>query len=639
MSKSFYERLEELSEKPMTKYEFIQDYANKNKMEYSDAFPIAKDLYDDYLDDIERRKLMTIHSQEEEKFMSYGDYVKKYAEEHNIPLSHAALEAEPQYKEDKYNFEKRIKKRKGLNIPTSELSQKRDIGVDINPLRNIDKDIQESYRIKKREGIPSLMQQQEEDEDEYEYLSELEGEPEEEEEEYTNILSGDLDYIDNKKNMRKIFRKKLYSSYPEYINKEIKLITFIPHKDLSTGKFHYAEPYGSVSYMISRYPGDIDLNEIDDIRGSKKKAINELAKNVKRVADEISSSRIHYLVEFKAGKDNIYDIHIGDLNNGIFTINRDLLQSSEILYESKLLTEDEIITIKFIYEKTPKTQQDYDILHNLFRERQILRWSIKEIDKGFKILPPIFEGKKKKQRKISLPEALEMQGHIKIDEIVYINNEFIEVTNFVFLGYIDNDGKVIDINVDRSDYFKSRIEGLKWSLEEVCYNYYKYSPFKAAKRIYAIARAEFLENGNGSYIQYVNKILPLLESNVGILYQCKSQLEAIIRVFDTFKRFPVVSVNRQLQNIKYRIGNIYQLDDHAFIVLNNLFDLATNEKSKNEKYYLIEDAKKKLSNIINYYTIKYFNENGLNPIPRSLFPSNMRYKYQKFNINELVAPL
>jgi len=71
------------------------------------------------------------------------------------------------------------------------------------------------------------------------------------------------------------------------------------------------------------------------------------------------------------------------------------------------------------------TQDEYDIIFNLFRNHRVIRWTEDEILQGYKMLP----GK----LKFKFIDGLKQKSHIKIDVLAYINNRFIEVTNFFYL--------------------------------------------------------------------------------------------------------------------------------------------------------------------------------------------------------------
>lgn len=473
------------------------------------------------------------------------------------------------------------------------------------------------------------------------YNSEYEDTEEENEEseyeidqEFLQGLSDDIEYIDRAESVGRHLRTKPKSSYPDYINDEIKMITFMPDKTGKSGKYHDVKLYGSVSYMFQKYPGDIDLTEFDAKKLSKEKMIEAFAKNVQRVVKDIIKKKLHYFVEFKAGKDDRFDVDIGKLQNGFFTINPKLEKITKKLYHQKLFTKTEYKIVFDIYSKSNKTELDYDILKQLFREKIILRWTQEEVLNGRKELPSKIVNGKKKKYFIDLTEALDMEGHIKIDMVVYLNNEFVEVTNFVFLGYVEQDGTIVGINIDRKKYMDTITDNMRENIEEVCFNHFKYSPFKAAKRIYALCRIEYMQNRGMSSLHYIDKILPLLESNIGIMYQCKSEIGSIIRVFDTHDNFPIKSVNHQLQDIKYRLANMYQLRDNILEHINELIDTATNKKKKDEKKKIIEYISSQLEGLINYFTIEYYNENGLNPIPRDLLPKNMKYTYEKLSFDD-----
>lgn len=428
--------------------------------------------------------------------------------------------------------------------------------------------------------------------------------------------------------IKKYTKKRESGSYPKTINKEIRMITFIPQKNDLTGEYVYAHPYGSIAYSFSKYPGDIDLSEEDFIGLSREKVIKKFAGAVKKIANRINKSKLHYFVEFKAGIDNRYDVDIGDLRDGIYDMNRSLIKLIHDYYELGLFNDEEYYDILLEnydkYTKGERTAVVYDNINNVFRERKILRWTLKDINNGFI---------KRGDIKISLEKALSEEGHIKIDEIVLINGNFMEVTNFVLLGYIDDDGKVIGINMDPYSYINDLPYGLRRNIEETMFSHLKFSPFKVAKRIFALSRLLYL-NGDQNAAQYIAKIVPILQSDVGIMYQAKSQLEAVLRIYyNSSKKMPISAVNKQLDNIKFNLSNVYELLKEDINNFNSAIDNAIKNKKIDEKIVLIEKILNHLKFIINAITIHYFDANGLNPLPQYLLPNQMMYKNIKIVIN------
>src|SRR5690606_11974822 len=118
------------------------------------------------------------------------------------------------------------------------------------------------------------------------------------------------------------------------------------------------------------------------------------------------------------------------------------------------------------------------LLNFIFRERKIIRWNESDLLKKYKILPG--------NLKIKLNEALQYQTFVKLDVIAFINNKFIELTNFFILMY-EKDGILHPINLsynfyDDNEKIKIYEKQITEDIEKLYFSDMYFNPFKAAKR-------------------------------------------------------------------------------------------------------------------------------------------------------------
>jgi len=161
----------------------------------------------------------------------------------------------------------------------------------------------------------------------------------------------------------------------------------------------------------------------------------------------------------------------------------------------------------------------------------ILRW------KPYQIL----EGRQSyRGRTFTLENAVMSGGLIKIDLVANINNRF---TEFSVIYNVYMDGKLIT---------KKPLNLLNSLKEDVMY-YGNLNPFKGMKRMFALAKAEKNERA-------VTHLVPLLNSDLGRLYQIISDLSVIHELLERPKK-PIKEIRYQLDEMKARMGNLYQLRD------------------------------------------------------------------------------
>lgn len=394
---------------------------------------------------------------------------------------------------------------------------------------------------------------------------------------------------------------KSEKSYSEPLLKNIKMVSFYPEG--------MATPFGSFIYKMQKYPGDVDLLEEFKDCCTKDDVVKKFIKNLHRVVKEIIKSPLHYFSEFKAGIDHVYDVDIGTLSNGVYYINNDLRDLSVSLYNNNFFDEYEITRILTVIDKNITNSDAYDEIFNIYRNRRILRWTEKEILDNKKVIG---------NRIKTLYDALFDHTHVKIDVILLYNNRFIEMTNFVGLTLINPKGEESYINIKMQDSDDIQ-KDLPIEIEKLFFSNYYYSPFKMTKRIYSLSR-------NKGDEETIIKILPLISGDVSLLYQIKSEIEVLIRLYEINKNPPSKTIYNELDEMKGRIATVLFLNNEKQQKIFYLIDSINRTKDNKEKLnLLIHLSDDILKPEINYNTIKYLNEIGFNPPPSYLLPQKLTY--------------
>ena len=407
-------------------------------------------------------------------------------------------------------------------------------------------------------------------------------------------------------NLNTILATRPYpDSYTQEILNNIKLVNWSEHDP--------ALPFGSYALEQQLWPGDIDLSEFFYDCCSIDEVVHKFFLKTKRVIRDIIATKEHYFSEFKTGEDMRYAINIGSLLNGVWFINRkNIVFQTRRFRKKKLISEAEYKTIMSIVRNKHPTQDDYDILFNLFRNHRVIRWTEDEILQGYKMLP----GK----LKFKFIDGLKQKSHIKIDVLAYINNRFIEVTNFFYLVLEKPNEKPYIINVGdnyTSDFFAKRIEEqLPIDIEKLFYSKYYFSAFKGVKRMWALARYF-----RDPYV--VGLLEPFIAGRISLLYQLRSELETIITLLERVHNPPKNSIAHAIQEIKSRIAYVLEIHDKQaeyFILLNSYKQ--SEPKSNME---LLKKISKMMKADINEYTIGYLKMKGLFPIPPKYLPKILSY--------------
>ena len=406
------------------------------------------------------------------------------------------------------------------------------------------------------------------------------------------------------KNYNEIVSVKPYpEGYTQEILNNIKLIT--------VGKDELNNIFGSVMYRVQPYPSDIDTAQTYRKNLNVNKLIIQFSKNLKETIKNIIDKEYHYITEIKIGLDDRYKYDIGTLRNGLYRINRELRKYINVLYDNKLLGDEEFFIIKNLVKSIINrggfgNQNEYDTIYNILREHLILRWKPEEVLRGYKILTG--------NKKITVEEALGYITAVKIDMITIINNRFIEVTNFLLL--IDKDNNIINLgeHYDNNIIRELSIRTLPQEIEKLLFSDYYKSYFKACKRMWALAR--IIED---TYI--ISKVTPFIKGSISYLYMLKSEIDTIILLCEIVKNPPINKIKYAIDNIKYKLNNIMAVNSDELLKYINMF----NNYLNNPNIDILKDLVDRMKDIINYKSINYLKLNGLLPPPPEYLPDDRKY--------------
>lgn len=392
----------------------------------------------------------------------------------------------------------------------------------------------------------------------------------------------------------KLGKSKLISSYSKPVKNIIRLLSI---------NYDGSKPFGSFSYKDQKYPSDIDLIEVVRDCCTKDKVVNLVEGAIKNMVKLINKSDDTYLGDVKAGIDQPYNIDIGTfINDKLEGYNMDKIIQQIIQLNKKKLLSDEETTKMLLLVKHRPTYDEFQELFNMLRKHFIIRWTDKELLKGYKILPG--------NRKKLLKDALEDKTKLKVDVWAPINGRYIESTNFIILVEEDKDGNQKLINYDCVDIPSD----LRLEIDKLSHKYY-FKPFKMVKRMWALAR---LIKDN----DMLEILTPLLGSNIGVFYQISSEIETLILMLETLKKPPLEFMMKQIDEFKARLAYVNDIPFDEPLV-DELIDSITKYYKKLDKEKLIElleHTKMYFKDIINKNTMNYLKKNKLFPPPMEYLP-------------------
>lgn len=394
------------------------------------------------------------------------------------------------------------------------------------------------------------------------------------------------------------------NSYPDEVVKQIELLAFNVDDDDNT-----IQPVGSFAYRIQKYPSDIDLMESYVVEGGEQKLIKKFIRDLQRVTKDILAHEPdNFFLEFKAGLDERYRLKggVGKLSNGVFHKNPALIPWAEGMATGGLLDEEELEVIE--------ESDDYEQLNEVLRQRRTVRWSAQDVLKGYKMLPGGV--------KMTLEDALEAKSVVKLDEAAWIDGKYKEVTNFLLIGREDpKTGKLIPLNLeyDFSDR-RAFVEKIKREIppetEKLLYNEDEFSPFKAIKRMFSLARQ--IQDK-----EMMDILAPIIDSNVSLLYQIKGDIGTLEVLRDRgyfSKDYKYHKIMRQrlreeIGDMKERLSGAIELTTDTIERLNELLDQG--------KFSKVSDY---LGSVIDKRSVAFLKKNNLLVPPSPYLPAKVTYK-------------
>lgn len=252
-------------------------------------------------------------------------------------------------------------------------------------------------------------------------------------------------------------------------------------------------------------------------------------------------------------------------------------------------------TTKFYYsfletiKKILKNKKMYFIKlrAGLDENNEYIDWSMKEILYNYH-----------EKSNITLQEAFKQHSKIRIEVVYNLFGYFTELSNFIFLMYVDKKGNETFINFNQTKEIKEK--ELKEEYNRLIdKNDKKYNIYKATKRLFSICRL----TGD---IETENLILPLLTvSQLAPIYKIKSNIDAIIALLTVYEdKAPyeqILNETMYLKDIVIQNTNIFEHIDFINILM--LLD--------NPNVYNLNELDKILYSYVNLGSLKYYEENNI----------------------------
>jgi hypothetical protein len=373
-----------------------------------------------------------------------------------------------------------------------------------------------------------------------------------------------------------------------------------------------ARVFGSYIYRNhNNNAADLDLFE-EYSKPTLSQTVSSFYKDFVKVIKRISSRDLVYYSETKCGIDERYNLDIGKCELGVYTVNKDLRITIEMMREL-FLVEDYKMLMK-VLSMTKLGGDEYDIVAYILRKYYILRWSIEDILRGYIV---------KEGKKFMFIDGLTQNSLVKVDVWGYLNSKIVEITNAYFLSY-GTGNKKIEIQSSNS------VDTLRSEVEKLYYSNMWYSPFKMVKRSYALCR-QLMDSGEyvvkkGDPLEYIlSSLSERLAYGLSGLYQMKSELDTYLAMLDKYgKEVETKQAYEAVDNTKTRLSRNLWISEKLLIRWCKMLDII-NASHGDKKIKELEDILEEMRDVIINETIHALNEINLNPPASVLLPSVLTY--------------
>ncbi len=286
-----------------------------------------------------------------------------------------------------------------------------------------------------------------------------------------------------------------------------------------------ARVIGSQRYLAHKYPADLDVIQQNPNLGPG---------HIARIARTLGETRKYIvLTDFKMGHDDrflVRGIACKERPMDAALARRDVSRVIRSgLLEPSLARRWRRAAGKL--DSNPGTWRPK--LLDLVREKFVLRWTLRELEQGFKVLP--------KGVTITIEEALRKNPFFKMDVIIRTRGKFVECSFIV--------GKMFWF---RNSY-KSEIA------TQIQSHMSKGNWMKAAKRAWLLG----IVDGRRESVEFLKTLAPLFGSRAARLYQRQAEADSVRMLVSMYPRAALKNLTPVLQRIKHassRSANLQRIN-------------------------------------------------------------------------------
>ena len=363
-------------------------------------------------------------------------------------------------------------------------------------------------------------------------------------------------------------KKIIPDSFNNEIRQAINTISYNPKNIILAG-----------SFIRKSFRDSSDIDICEKFGSNDEQVANALQDIIKKILH----NKEYILLDIKCGIDPIYKNsfnHLGYIKNTEIIDYNEENTLKDIEKFKDLIPLTDYTELKNLLKK-PSNLIGYFDLREKIRKLITLRWTPNEVLNGYKKID---------NRVITLISSVST-FITKIDMAFIYNGFYTEISNvFSNASSIKNGLSFMPITPNPAKYE----EAIKYNLLELLENK---KWLKSLKRVYTLA----LTDDNKKLLQ---KLFPILMSNIGMLNKCNSILKTFITIKEQYGNKYNKQIKIQLNNLKSYVANIYEFNFNEK-TLDKLFDKSQSVKSLESITDKIDDTVNQQTKIlIDKYNIK-----------------------------------
>ena len=352
---------------------------------------------------------------------------------------------------------------------------------------------------------------------------------------------------------------------------------------------------GSMSYQSQQYAADYDLFEkVVNTSVSKKAGIRQLAKGLQKNVRELLKIKDCYIGDIKCGEIPEWKVIEGDIHKGK-VIGFDAEKAKEKLKDlvlDKVISPKEAASFHKMIVPNPSVVEWLQMAKEI--KPNIMRWSVKEILQGFKVLG--------NGMRFTLEQGITSPGLCKIDVVAYISQNHFTDFSCIYAFYY-KETPLNPVKLDPKQELKKNIVAL-----EASGDYYK-----MAKRMFSFLKF------NKNNLRLLNALSEMFNGDLGRLYSIISDIGTLLFLLENESVLPVNKIKYEIGQFRSRLGNIFETDRvNTNRILDDIMSLETAPRESLVKG--LEALDTKFSSTLNREAREYLTRLKLLPLKASFKP-------------------